>query len=83
MLEHDSKPDYNLLKLMMATDEKDEKLAFKNKIIISNKRLANDFYDLSEKLGNFEKINFMEDQLDEFRFDKDCDEMDKAHRPNK
>jgi hypothetical protein len=41
-LEHDSKPDYNLIKLWLASSEDEEKEAFTSKLIIKNQRMAKD-----------------------------------------
>lgn len=50
LLGHDTKPDYKLLKLWLASCKEDEKHAFKSKLVINNERMAKDIlYDHSIK----------------------------------
>ena len=51
-LEHDTKPDYNYLKLLMAHDEKDEQFIFRTRMNVSNRRLDNILYDMSDLKDN-------------------------------
>jgi hypothetical protein len=50
LLGHDTKPDYKLVKLWLASCKEDEKHAFKSKLVIHNERMAKDIlYDHSIK----------------------------------
>lgn len=50
LLKHDTKPDYNLIKLWLASSEEEEKQAFTSKLVIKNERMAKDIlYDHSIK----------------------------------
>jgi hypothetical protein len=42
LLDYDSKPDYNLVKLWLASTKEEEKSAFKSKLKIKNGRMAKD-----------------------------------------
>lgn len=50
LLGHDTKPDYNLVKLWLASTQEEEKNAFTSKLVIKNERMAKDIlYDHSIK----------------------------------
>lgn len=52
LLGHDTKPDYNLVKLWLASTQEEEKNAFTSKLVIKNERMAKDIlYDHSIKDG--------------------------------
>ena len=42
MLEHEDKPNYNLVKLYLSFDAEDEERIFKSKLKIRNERMARD-----------------------------------------